>query len=558
MLIAYFSMEIALENHIPTYSGGLGVLAGDTLRSAADLGVPMVGVTLLDRKGYFFQRLDDRGRQLEEPVAWRVDDFLTPTDAVCGLTIEGRQVSVRAWRYDVKGASGAVVPVLLLDADVPGNDPGDRRLTDHLYGGDARYRLAQEAVLGIGGIRMLRALGYTALTRFHMNEGHSALLALELFAEELIRAPDEREEAVDRVKRRCVFTTHTPVPAGHDQFPLDLAKQVLGTEPVDALEALGCCDGVLNTTRVALHLSHYVNGVSKRHGEVSHSMFPAYPIGSITNGVHSYTWTAPPFRVLFDRYLPGWRRDTFSLRYALGVPPEAVRQAHAEAKRSLIEMVNQRVNAGFDQSAFTIGFARRVTAYKRPELLFHDPERLRRISREHGPVQVIFAGKAHPCDADGKGAIEAIFRWQAMLRPDVLIAYLPNYDMELGTILTAGVDLWLNTPKPPWEASGTSGMKAAHNGVPSLSILDGWWWEGHVEGITGWAIGARDRAAPAESSDDDDARILYEKLGEVIVPLFYGDPTRWTDVMRFTIALNASFFNTERMIGQYVVLAYRD
>ncbi len=556
--IAYFSMEVALESRIPTYSGGLGVLAGDLLRSAADLELPMVGVTLLHRKGYFFQWLDEEGHQREEPEASPIGEFLQPVNAMCQVEVEGRQVSVRAWRYLIKGASSHVVPVLLLDADVGGNDPFDRSLTDHLYGGDARYRLCQEVILGLGGVRMLRALGYMNVVRFHMNEGHSALLALELFAEELKATPDRREEAIDRVRRKCVFTTHTSLPAGHDEFPAALAQNVLSATRWEALQSLGCCNSVLNMTFVGLHLSHYVNGVSKGHGEVARSMFPGVPIGSITNGVHSLTWTAPSFRALYDRYMPDWQQNSFSLRRAMGIPLDLIRQAHYEAKQRLIQEVNRRINAGFDQDAFTLGFARRATAYKRPHLLFHDLDRLRRIAEKHGPIQIVYAGKAHPRDEEGKALIHRIFLWGRELPPEVRFAYLPNYDMELGALCTAGVDLWLNTPRPPHEASGTSGMKAAHNGVPSLSVLDGWWLEGHVEGVTGWAIGSQHNGTPSTRGDDEDAQELYSELEEKILPLYHDDPMRWAEVMRYTIALNASMFNTQRMVQEYVIQAYMD
>jgi starch phosphorylase len=515
-------------------------------------------VTLLHRQGYFFQRLDDEGRQSEAPVAWPIDDFLRLTDGVCQVEIEGRQVTIRAWRYTIMGIFGAEVPVFLLDTDVPGNDAFDRTLTDALYGGDERYRLCQEVILGVGGVRMLRALGYTQIGKFHMNEGHAALLALDLLAEELQRTPDTREEAMERVKRMCVFTTHTPVPAGHDQFPLTLAQRVLSPDQLEALQASECCKGGLNMTFVGLHLSHYVNGVTKRHGEVSRSMFPGYPINAITNGVHSRTWTAPAFQRLYDRYIPDWRQDSFSLRYALGIPLEAIRQAHQEAKQQLIEAVNRSVNAGFDHDVFTLGFARRATAYKRPDLLFHDPDRLRRMAQQHGPVQLIFAGKAHPRDTRGKALIGQIIQQAKALGPEVKVAYLPNYDLELAQLLTAGVDVWLNTPLPPYEASGTSGMKAAHNGVPSLSVLDGWWLEGHVEGVTGWAIGSRNDDISSGQHDEADARSLYQKLEEVILPRYNNDPHLWAEVMRYTVALNASFFNTQRMLTEYVAYAYRD
>jgi glycogen phosphorylase len=555
--IAYFSMEVALQSELPTYAGGLGALAGDTLRSAADLALPMVGMTLLHRTGYFFQRLDDEGRQHEEPVAWSPDDWLVLLDATCTVEVEGRPVRLRAWRYTLEGAAGSKVPVFLLDSDVPGNDAADRRLTDQLYGGDDRYRLAQEVLLGIGGVRILRALGYRDVSRFHMNEGHAALLALELFAEELGRTPDRRDEAIERVKRRCVFTTHTPVPAGHDQFARTLAERVIGPDHVKALEALGCCDEALNLTHVALQLSHYVNGVTRRHGEISRSLFPGYPIGSITNGVHSVTWTSPPFTRLFDRHMPDWRRNSASLRYAVGIPLEAIAEAHKEAKRDLLAEVNARSNAGFDQDVFTLGFARRATPYKRPALLFHDPQRLRRLAG-HAGLQIVLAGKAHPRDDEGKDLIRRVISSAAGLGPEVKVAYLDNYDIRLAKRLIAGVDVWVNTPKPPWEASGTSGMKAAHNGVPSVSVLDGWWWEGHLEGVTGWAIGSRDRETAREWSDAADADDLYRALEQHILPLFYDDRDHWSAVMRSTIALNASFFNAQRMLQEYVAQAYCD
>ncbi|MGH7545925.1 MAG: alpha-glucan family phosphorylase, partial [Gemmatimonadota bacterium] len=489
--VAYFSMEVALETDIPTYAGGLGVLAGDTLRSAADLALPIAGVTLLYRKGYFLQRIDAAGRQHEEPVVWEPEKRLRRLDATCHVEVEGRAVVVRAWEYPITGVTGALVPVLLLDTDVPENDPRDRSLTDQLYGGDARYRLAQEIVLGIGGVRMLRTLGHDP-DRFHLNEGHAALLTLERFREEIGRQPQATREAIDRVRAGCVFTTHTPVRAGHDEFPLDLARDVLGAEGVETLAALECTNDGLDMTRIALQLSGYVNGVSRRHAQVSRSMFPGHDIAPITNGVHSVTWTAPSFQELYDRAIPNWRRDPLALRYVLTLPADAVWEAHQAAKARLVHEANARFHAGFRPDVFTLGFARRATAYKRPVLLFQYPDRLRRMAVEHGGLQIVFAGKAHPKDEKGKQLIERVIAVQKELAPDVKVVYLPNYSMELGALVTSGVDVWVNTPKPPHEASGTSGMKAAHNGVPSLSTIDGWWVEGHVEGVTGWAIGPHD------------------------------------------------------------------
>jgi starch phosphorylase len=376
--VAYFSMEIGLESGMPTYSGGLGVLAGDTIRSAADLEVAMVAVSLLHRRGYFFQRVDPHGQQSEEPVAWPVNDFVELIDEQATVDIEGRTVHVRAWRYRVKGESGHVVPVYLLDTDVSENQPWDRTLTDVLYGGDDHYRLCQEVVLGIGGLRLLRALGYRDIIRFHMNEGHAALLVLALVEEKLAvqgQAESVPADLIDTVREQCVFTTHTPVPAGHDQFPEELALRVLGDQRWARLKACGI-EQRLNLTQLALRGSLYVNGVAMKHGEVSHGMFPGYPIHSITNGVHVATWTAPSFQKLFDTHLPDWRRDQLSLRYAVGIPTSDIWAAHVEAKRTLVEHVNRESNAGFDRDVLTIGFARRFAAYKRAGLIFQDLDRL--------------------------------------------------------------------------------------------------------------------------------------------------------------------------------------
>jgi glycogen phosphorylase len=553
--IAYFSMEVALEEGMPTYSGGLGVLAGDALRSAADLGLPMIGVTMLWRRGHFFQTLDEGGLQHESAVEWSPDDWLTPTDAHVEVEIEGRKVALRAWQYTITGVSGSVVPVLLLDSDLPENDPFDRTLTDYLYGGDLHYRLCQEAVLGIGGVKMLRAFGYGDIASFHMNESHAALLALELLRENL-HSNRKRDEAIAAVKHRCVFTTHTPVPAGHDQFAEDLALKVLGPERVETLRTLACCEGVLNMTRVALNLSHYVNGVTERHGEVSRSMFPGYPIGSISNGVHSASWTAPAFQRLYDRYIPNWRSDFLALRYAESIDCARIVAAHEESKRELIDEANRLTNGGLDHHEFTIGFARRAAGYKRPTLILRDRERLGQIASKFGTLQLIFAGKAHPQDQEGKALIREIVGAAPRMPAGIKLVYLRNYDVRAARLMVAGVDLWLNTPKPPMEASGTSGMKAAHNGVPSLSIFDGWWLEGCVEGVTGWGIGPRGR--DTHQSDDDDARDLYATLEERILPMYRHERERWSEIMRSAIALNASFFNTHRMLQEYYIQAYRE
>ncbi len=549
-------MEVGVIADMPTYAGGLGVLAGDTLRSAADIGLSMVGVTLLHRKGYFHQQLDATGRQIEEPDPWNVQKFLIEQPARISVCIEGRTVVVRCWRHDVKG-NAKTVPLYFLDVDLPDNAAFDRSLTDLLYGGDERYRLCQEMVLGIGGIRMLRALGYERIDRFHMNEGHSSLLTMELLLEQARSAGRSvvTPEDIATVRQRCVFTTHTPVPAGHDRFSMDVARQILGESPMFGLQHLCCHKGMLNLTFMALNFSHYINGVAMRHGEVSRAMYGGYAIDAITNGVHAPTWTADEFQTLFDRHIPSWRRDNFSLRYALSIPLEEIWHAHTGAKERLVERVASDTGIRLDANIFTIGFARRATAYKRPDLLFHDLERLKSIAVAGRGLQIVYAGKAHPRDEDGKQVIERIFKAKDSLGRHVPIVYLPNHDMALGKLVTSGVDLWLNTPHTPMEASGTSGMKAALNGVPSLSVLDGWWVEGCVEGVTGWAIGD-DEVSDGGDRTAADASAIYDQLEHVILPLFHGDHHRFTKVMRHAIALNGSFFNSHRMVEEYALKAY--
>ena len=554
--IAYFSMEVGLDSTMPTYSGGLGILAGDTLRAAADLGLPMIGITLLHRKGYFRQRLDSAGNQTESPAPWDFEQALEPMVPRVFVPISGKAVMVRAWRMVVRGVFGHVVPVYFLDTGVQENNPWEQSLTDALYNGDAQHRLCQEIVLGMGGVAMLEALGYKHISTYHMNEGHAALLTLALLERETTRGNLETVTESDReaVSQRSVFTTHTPVPAGHDEFSLDLVRTVLGNERAAALEAMQCVqNSKLNMTYLALRLSRYINGVAMRHGEISRGMFPHYPIDSITNGVHAFTWTAPPFRSLYDHYIPEWRRDNFYLRYAIKMPLADVHRAHVLAKREMIAQIAQRTQVHLAENVLTLCFARRAAAYKRADLLFTDIERLQHVADQAGPFQIIYSGKAHPKDEGGKTIIRRIFELSEKLRDVLKIVYLENYDMDLARTLCAGVDVWLNTPERPLEASGTSGMKAALNGVPSLSVLDGWWIEGHVEGVTGWAIGNH---GDRETDAAVEANALYDKLEHAILPLYYGKPDAFTEIRRSTIALNGSFFHTQRMVLQYVRNAY--
>ncbi len=550
--VAYFSMEVALDERIPTYSGGLGVLAGDHLRAAADLGVHLVGVTLLYRDGYFRQEVDSGGRQHESPVTWAPGDLLDRLDVAATVTIGGREVTVTAWRFVIEGSTGHRVPVLLLDTDVDGNAHEDRRITDQLYGGDPRHRLRQEAVLGLGGMQVLGALGWGAVPTLHMNEGHSALLTLAALDQTGAQG-GRRGGAADAVRARCVFTTHTPVPAGHDRFPRATVREVLGQALESELDTTGClADDELNMTRLGITFSGFVNAVSARHAEVTREMFPDVPVHYVTNGVHAATWTAPPMADLFDRHLEGWREANVKLRSATVIPLDELAVARRASKDRLVETVEERTGVRLDPAAFTITVARRAAAYKRLDLLLRDPERLRVIAKRVGPLQILYSGKAHPRDDDGKATLVRILEQAKTLAGAVETVFVEDYSMALAKVLCAGSDLWLNTPEPPMEASGTSGMKAALNGVPSLSVLDGWWIEGHVEGVTGWSIDGRH----GDSGEDGELDDLIDKLDNEIVPLYYERPRTFLEIARLCVALNGSYFNTERMVREYRSLAY--
>ena len=551
-VVAYFSMEIAINPGMPTYSGGLGVLAGDTLRSMADLGVPLVAFSLVHRKGYFQQHLDASGFQSEDIQPWNPSDFCVEEKARVTVSVEGRTVTVRCWRYDLVGRYGHVVPIYLLDTDLEGNSGWDRGLTDHLYGGDTNYRLQQEIVLGMGGVRMVHALGYR-VNVYHMNEGHAALLTLGLLERQLGGGPlgAATETDIEQVRKKCVFTTHTPVPAGHDRFFTEQAIRILGGDRTSRLETLGCFrDGMLNLTLLALRFSRYANGVALQHAKISREMFPEFPIDSITNGVHAPTWVSDTFQQMLDTHISSWRRDTLYLRNAIDLSVQDILAAHASNKEALLAEVARRTHHALDPKVLTLGFARRAATYKRATLLFTDPRRLQEIAAKAGGLQILYAGKAHPQDEPGKALIQQVVADAARLSNDMLrIVYLENYDWDLGALMTAGVDVWVNTPRRPYEASGTSGMKAALNGIPSLSILDGWWIEGCIEGFTGWAI--EDGA-----SDAEEANSLYNKLETAVLPLYLDAPEKWAGLMRTTVAFNGSYFNTNRMARQYTRNAY--
>lgn len=551
--VAYFSMEIAMQSDIPTYSGGLGVLAGDTLRAAADIGVPMVAVTLVSRAGYFRQEIDPQGRQIEHADDWDPALYAARLQATVALDLEGRQVWVGGWLYVLGGHVDGAVPVLLLDTDLPVNDPRDRNITHYLYGGDETYRIKQEVVLGVGGIAMLQALGFK-LMGYHMNEGHSAFLTLALlrrfaYSSEGLR-PGESPYDLPQVRELCTFTTHTPVEAGHDKFDYALVRRIYGDLlDQDTVKRLAGEDK-LNMTRLALNLSEYVNGVAKRHAEVSRQMFPGYAVHSVTNGVHAATWTSSPFSKIFDQHVPGWCHEPELLSRADRIPNESLWAAHQEAKQALVDKVRELTGVVLNPDLPILGFARRMTAYKRADLLFTDLARLKAIARDH-PFQIVMAGKAHPMDAAGKQLIEALHVHMRDLAGEIPMAFLPDYDMALALYMVSGADVWINTPLRPLEASGTSGMKAAFNGVPQFSVLDGWWVEGCLEGVTGWAVGE-----DSPTANGHDAISLYDKLEQVILPLWYDDRPGWIAVMKGAISKNATYFNSHRMMRRYATEAY--
>jgi glycogen phosphorylase len=554
--IAYFSMEIGFLDEIPTYSGGLGILAGDTLKSFADSNINVIGITLLSQKGYFYQKFNEENYQQEEDYKWDPEIALTLTDKEIKVSIKNRDVFIRVWKYELKGFDGHILPIYFLDTNHPNNDDEAKTYTQHLYGGDLAYRLAQEMVLGIGGLRLLRSLDIYP-KKYHLNEGHAAFLTCELDNELQELSQEIRDKCIQEL---CSFTTHTPVPAGHDMFSFNLINDYFPNCPSrikDIAKQQRNNEDVFSMTKLAMYFSSYVNAVSHKHMLITKELFPQVKIDFITNGVHTVTWTNEHFANLYDMYISDWKRNSLELRKTLHIPVSEILQAHHKAKEELINFINSRYNAGFESDVFTMGFARRATAYKRALLLFKDKERLKKISLDVGKIQIIFAGKAHPNDHQGKKIIQKIKELIHLISPQIKMVFLDNYTMFTGKLLTSGVDLWLNTPKRGLEASGTSGMKAAHNGVPSLSILDGWWIEGCVEGQTGWSIGREeDFSQSPEETDNQDAQELYYKLESTIIPLYYNDKQGYGEVMRSTIAINATYFNTYRMVKQYLVRAY--
>jgi starch phosphorylase len=548
--LAYFSMEVGLKESIPTYSGGLGVLAGDILKSAADLAVPMAGVTLLYRKGYFVQEFNDDGWQKEKPVQWNPAHELTLLPNRVSITLQGREIQIGVWVHEIIGATGYPLPVYFLDTDFEPNNPDDHKLCWYLYGGDNNYRLCQEFILGVGGLRMLRDLGYMNIETFHLNEGHAGFLTLELMREQGYYDPD-------KIRDQVVFTTHTPVPAGHDYFEFNLIERTFPPDALSTIKRMMPDMPGVSMTELGLRYSRYVNGVAKKHAEVSNAMFKMETVDWVTNGVHPTTWVSSGMRKLYNKHIPGWEQDPGRLVQALTIPKQELWTAHQAAKLRLFAHVLESTRKQLDPEVLTLGFARRAATYKRADLLFTNLKRFIEVVGDR-KVQFIFAGKAHPNDNGGKAVLQKIKKTAKDLEDTIPIVFIDNYNMEIASLLTQGTDLWLNTPVRPREASGTSGMKCTMNGIMNFSVLDGWWIEGWIEDVTGWSIGPEPSAADYKWHYDEslDAIDLYDKLEKKIIPTYYNDHEKWVSMMQHTIALNASFFNTHRVVREYASKAY--
>lgn len=548
--VAYISMEIAIDSNIPTYSGGLGVLSGDTIRSAADLEIPAVGVCLCYSSGYFYQLFNEFGEQCERSMTWTFEFEFERVPKPIEMMIEDKKMKVSAWRYQVIGQSGHIIPIYLLTTDVQGNEEWMKKLTAALYDSTSRWnRIVQEAILGIGGVRLLESLGYDNIEVFHLNEGHGAFACLELY---------NRYKDVEKVREKVAFTTHTPVPAGHDRFEQSLVDKVFVDRMPKEIRKLADDKGTFNMTHFGINLSRYQNGVAKKHGQISNEMFPGHDIDYITNGIHLPFWVSKPIRKILDKKWPNWKAKPELLQNAIEIDDLELFDAHLLNKYNLISYQKSHSWNLLDEELITIGFARRFATYKRAILLFHDIDRLGKIAQ--GNIQFIFAGKAHPKDQAGKDYIKKIFEAGEYLYDnyEVKVVLMENYNMDLAHMLTSGCDIWLNTPNRYREASGTSGMKASLNGVLNFSVQDGWWLEGYkMNHMAGWAIGPDDSNPndPGVSNDwTIDSNAIYEILENEVIPT-YMDHDNWIYRMKCAIGL-AAFFNTHRMVRDYAEKAY--
>ncbi len=555
-MIAYFVMECAVDSRIPTYSGGLGILAGDTLQSFADLDVPAACITLLWKDGFTEQKISNSGVQLDSIQAWDIEKYMQPTNIKIKIPIGGKDVAITAYKYTVESTRGDnEIDAYFLTSDVPENDPETRKICDRLYIEGGLTRLKQEIILGIGGYEMLKAIKYKPFL-YHINESHSAFLIASLMKE---------MNDLNRVKARVVFTTHTPIPAAFDKFEMkDVADMLEGYCSKQILyeiyrEKLGDNDE-LNLSWLAIKNAKNVVAVSRKHKFVSESIFEGYKLKYVTNGIHHVKWASSHHKMLYTKYIKGWEEDPDLLRGAACIPDSEFAQAHILSKETLVEVVNSENDASFIPEDFTIAMAKRVTHYKRNNLILSNPDKLIEIAERKGNIQIIFAGKAHPADPDGKSIIKSIHdsaQYISSKTKKVKIAFLENYNIHMAGIILSGVDLWLNNPVRPLEASGTSGMKASLNGVPNFSVLDGWWLEACMEGINGWGIGPRPAWSDLSySSDMQDLNDIYGKLEFNILDLYYKNFSDYLKIMKMAVSSIAPYFNTHRMVSEYVTDLY--
>jgi starch phosphorylase len=540
-------MEMGIENEIPTYSGGLGVLAGDAACSFADLGLPAIFVTLLYKNGYATQKLDKSAGQLDFDAPWDYRKLLRPVGTSVEIELAGKVQRVGAWELLIRGKRD--VPIIFLDTDVDGNDDATRRISDRLYSGDHWHRLMQEMVLGVGGYRTLQALG-RPISIYHLNESHAALLIVELMK-------DHRE--IKEVKRRCVFTAHTPVPAGYDAFPLAMMREAFTHYDWVNWEAECTPDGKIDLSHLAVKYSSVTNAVSLKHLFVSKRVLNHTKIEHVTNGVYHKRWIHNELKKLYDKHIAGWEETPALLTRAMELPTDALEDAHLKAKSEMIEMVFRSTGTQFSKEHLTVGLAKRVAAYKRNDLIFTDLDRLIGIAEKRGAIQVVLAGKAHPRDDVAKAVLRNILDRIEELRAGtdkVRVAYLENYDMSTARYLVSGCDVWLNNPRRPLEACGTSGMKAAMNGVLNFSVYDGWWLEGGADEVNGWGIGRRPHWDDLTDGGDSDLEDLYQKLSESVLPTYYNEKERWWTMGKNSIATVGPVFNSYRMISEYEAKVY--
>ncbi len=539
--ILYLTAEIGLEPGLPTYAGGLGVLAGDHVRSAADLGLPLTAVSLYYREGYGLQSLDEAGAQSLAFPRLEPNRVLEPGGFDLAIEVHGETVQLTTWKRMVLGLDGHVVTVWFLDAGLPQNTAAWRQVSERLYGGGEDNRLRQELVLGLGGLALAEQLGITDEMQLHLNEGHTAFAGFGL----------AKRQGLEQVRGRCLFTTHTPVSAGHDRFDWDMVAGICGPQLTEELKSLVPGER-LNMSHLAAAHARAMNGVSVTNAQVAQDLFPGRDLEAVTNGVHLSTWCLPPMARLFDDYLSGWRHDQSRLAGATRLPDDALGRARASCRAELVQFVNAQTQAGLSEDLPLLGFARRMTGYKRANLVLRDPERLQALARQFGGLQIVFAGRAHPRDTEGQGIIQALSQAARTSTPELRIAMLPNYSMWSGRLLTGGVDLWLNNPIRPLEASGTSGMKASFQGVPNLSILDGWWVEGCRDGENGFAFGSD------EPSRDDpgDAEALYDCLEQRVLPILTAEDEGPWRAMQKQAVLTAEAFSSRRMVTDYAERYY--